>query len=371
MKKNLLVILLVGCLALVISGCNGNGATNSNGETINPLDDFLDLDPAVTDKVIKGQVVNSIGSLYDITETLAVKDYEIVDCHPYADNKVIVLYSGATDSMVRICDITNGKTVKEIKLEKIMVVNDADLIVVNNDFAYIKSMSGRVLIYLNLKVSEYSQIIMEEVPTTLLMPGEGDIFYYTLKGDGNIYQYISDTGNSFSAFDAGNMVDSIGLEYVVQGGNTLIVYVESQGYTGYAMLSLEMQELSPLEIIEGKFYYDGSEYVYSSVDESPVLYIYDPMTPRLAVEFKLDYAEEVKDVRLCKYSTCFLTLREEKDDLYVRYYSFSEGVLKNEIVLEDTSIKSTHDFENSSMVLINTDEKVYIWNTEIIEKVLE
>lgn len=371
MKRKLLALLLIGCMALVIGGCDGNGGTNSNGETKNPLDDFLNLDPVITDKVIMGQAVNSIGSLYDVTEVLAVENYEIADCHPYSENKVIVLYVGAKDSFVRICDITNGKTVKEIKMENIIIVKDADLVVVNNDFAYIKELSGRVLIYLNLKVNEYSQIVMEEEPVSFLMPGEGDVFYFTLKNDCNIYQYIAETGNSFSVFDAENMVKSIDLEYVVQGGNTLIVYVESEGYTGYAMLSLEMQDLSPLEIIEGKFYYNGNEYVYSALEESPVLYIYDPMTPRLAVEFKLDYAQEVRDVRLCKYSACFLTIREDNNDLYIRYYSLSDGVLKNEIVLTNANITNIYDFENSNMVLVNTDEKVYIWNTEIIEKVLE
>lgn len=371
MRRNLLNILIIGCMALVVSGCNGGGSTNSNGETKNPLDDFLDLDPAITDKVIVGEAVNDIGSLYDISEVLELENYDIVDCHPYSENEVMVLYSGEVDSLVKICDITSGKSDKEIKLEKVTLTRGADLVVVSQDFAYIQELSGKMLIYLDVKVEEFSQIVMDTDPDTLLMPGEGDAFYYTLKEDCNIYQYIAENGNSFSAFDATGMVDSISLEYVVQGGNTLIVYVESDGYTGYAMLSLEMQELSPLEIIEGEFYYDGSEYVYSAMTDSPVLCIYNPMTPRLAVEFELDYLEETKNVRLCKFSTCFLTLRKENADSYLRYYSFTDGVLKNEIVLEDTKIDETFDFENSNMVLINTDEKIYIWNTEIIEKVLE
>ena len=57
--------------------------------------------------------------------------------------------------------------------------------------------------------------------------------------------------------------------------------------------------------------------------------------------------------------------------MYIRYYSLSDGVLKNEIVLTNANITNIYDFENSNMVLVNTDEKVYIWNTEIIEKVLE
>ena len=52
MRKNLLKALVIGCMALVISGCNGNVSTDSNGETKNPLDDFLDLDPVITDKVM-------------------------------------------------------------------------------------------------------------------------------------------------------------------------------------------------------------------------------------------------------------------------------------------------------------------------------
>ena len=65
-------------------------------------------------------------------------------------------------------------------------------------------------------------------------------------------------------------------------------------YTGYAMLSLEMQELSPLEIIEGDFYYDGNEYVYSAMSNSPVLYIYNPMTPRVSKEFKIENSKEIE-----------------------------------------------------------------------------
>lgn len=371
MRKNLLKALVIGCMALVISGCNGNVSTDSNGETKNPLDDFLDLDPVITDKVIVGQAVNEIGSLYDISEILELEDYKLLDCHPYAEDKVMVLYSGAEDSLVKICDITNGKSVKEIKLDNVSLTDGANLTVVSEDFAYIQEISGKMLIYLNVKVGEFSQVFLDKNPESFLMPGEGDVFYYTLNDDCNIYQYIADNGNSFSAFDATNMVDSLRLEYVVEGGNTLIVYVESEGYTGYAMLSLEMQELSPLEIIEGDFYYDGNEYVYSAMSNSPVLYIYNPMTPRLAVEFKLDHQEEVRNVSLCKFSTCFLTLREEESETFLRYYSFTEGVLKNEIAFENTAIKEIFDFENSNMILINTDEKIYIWNTEIIENVLE
>lgn len=371
MRKNLLKLLIIGCMALVISGCNGDISTDSNGETKNPLDEFLDLDPVVTNKVIAGQAVNEIGSLYDITEVLELENYKILDCHPYSEDKVMVLYSGEKDSLVKICDITNGKSVKDIKLDKVILSEGADLTVVSEDFAYVQEFSGKLLIYLNVKVGEFSKIFMDQNPETLIMPGEGDAFYYTLMNDCNIYQYIADNARSFSAFDATGMVDSIRLEYVVQGGNSLIVYVESEGYTGYAMLSLEMQELSPLEIIEGEFYYDGSEYVYSATTDSPVLYIYNPMTPRLAVEFKLDYLAETKNVSLCKFSTCFLTLREENANSYLRYYSFTDGVLKNEIVLENVKINETYDFENFDIILINTDEKIYIWNTEIIENVLE
>ena len=371
MRRNLLKLLLIGCVTLTISGCGVNQSTNSNGETKNPLDNLFDVDPVVTDQIIMGQALNDIKSLYDVTDVLNVENYEIADCHPYSENKLVVLYVGEKDSFVRICDISNGKTSKEIKLDSVTITKDADLHVVSNDFAYISAFSGKVLIYLNLKVGSHTQIFMEKSPASFLMPGEGDAFYYTLEDDCNIYQYVADTGNSFSAFDAGNMVDSISLEYLVQGGNTLIVYVESQGYTGYAMVSLEMQELSPLEIIEGEFYYDGNEYVYTALDDRPVLYIYDPMTPRLAVEFKLDYLEEIKTVSLCKYSNSFLTLREEADNYYLRYYSFSDGVLKNEILLEDVNVDAIFDFKDSNIILINTDEKIYIWNSEIIEKVLE
>lgn len=371
MRKNLLKLLIIGCMALVISGCNKNVSSDSNGETKNPLDDFLNLDPVITDSIIAGEKVNDIGSLYDVTETLQLENYKLLDCHPYSENKVMVLYSGEKDSLVKICDITSGKSLKEIKLDKVSLTDGANLTVVSEEFAYVQEFSGKMLIFLNVKVGEFSQIFMDKNPESLLMPGEGDVFYYTMKDNCNIYQYITENGNAFSAFDATGMVDSIRLEYLVEGGNTLIVYVESEGYTGYAMLSLEMQELSPLEIIEGEFYYDGNEYVYSAMSDSPVLYIYNPMTPRLAIEFKLDYTQETKDVRLCKFSTCFMTLREDKADTYLRYYSFTEGVLKNEIALENVKVKETFDFENSNIILINTDDKIYIWNTEIIENVLE
>ena len=371
MRKKILKLLIIGCITFVLAGCNGNVSTDSNGETKNPLDNFLDLDPVVTDKFIAGQAVNEIGSLYDITETLELEGYKLLDCHPYAEDKVMAIYSGLEDSLVQICDITNGKAVKTIIMDKVLLADGADLNVVSDDFAYIQELSGKMLIYINVKVGEFTQVFMDKNPESILMPGEGDAFYYTLEDDCNIYQYIADTGNSFSAFDATNMVDYLSLKYVVEGGNTLIAYVESEGYTGYAMLSLEMQELSPLEIIEGEFYYDGNEYVYSAMSDNPVLYVYNPMTPRLAVEFKLDYLEETKNVSLCKFSTCFLTLREENSVSYLRYYSFTDGVLKNEIILDNANIKELFDFENSSIILINTDDKIYIWNTEIIENVIE
>jgi hypothetical protein len=88
MRKNLFKILLIGCIALVLGGCKGNVSTDSNGETKNPLDDFLDLDPVITDKIIAGQTVNDIGSLYDITEILELEEYKLLDCHPYAEDKL-------------------------------------------------------------------------------------------------------------------------------------------------------------------------------------------------------------------------------------------------------------------------------------------
>lgn len=376
MKKKAIICFLVGLMTVLATGCNGNRTTNSNGETKNPLDDFLDLDPVVTDRVIIGEAVNDIESLFDITGKITEKEYDIIDSHPYSEDEIMVLYSGTSDSLIRIYNIGNGKVAKEIRLKDTILSKDADLNVVSESFSYIVEHFGEKLIYVNVKVSEYTEVVMDKTPESMLVVGEGDVVYYTIKDDCNIYQYVKDTGKSFSAFDATDMVDSISLKYMVSGGNTFIVNVSSEGYSGYALVSLENQELEPLEIVEGEFYYDGSEYVYSAVENIAALYIYDPMTPRLKTEFRLDQPEETRDVRLCRYSSCFLTLCKETSGDKLRFYNLTEGVLENVLELSQFETKETHDFPDSPIVMISCldrdgAKKVLIWNTEIIEKIIE
>ncbi len=376
MRKRILGCVVIGSLALCVYGCNGHVSAGNNPDNTEPTEEEQ-TNPSIFDNIIAGESVNEINSLFDFTGLLKQEEYTLITACPYDENELLAVYTSGKGALVKSFDISNGDEELDIEMSDITVSDTAVINAVNEDFAYILDIAGRNLIYLDLHDKSCSVIELEETPDSIAVMGEGEQVFYTLPDDCNVYQYTKETGNRISVFDAYGLVDSIQVKYVVGGTNTLIVKVDSDNYSGYASLSLELQELSPLEDMTGEILYSGDEYVYTSVDKEAAIVIYNPMTPRLLKEFYLEDVKELQDIHLFKDTSYLVTKVESSKETVIRLYNIDKGIMENMLTLDASQdisdIKFCTETNNVIIELSDTKEgrRILIWNTEIIDKIIE
>lgn len=377
MRKRVLSCIIIGSMALCVCGCKGQVSAGNNPDNPDLPTEEEQTEPSIFDNVIAGDSINEINSLFDFTGELAQNnDYILITACPYDENELLAVYASETESLVKSFDVSNADEKFKLEIPDIVINADAVLNVVNENFAYILDSSNRNLIYLDLNNKSYKVIELSEVPDSIVVMGEGEQFFYTLPDDCNVYQYTRDTGNRISVFDAYGLVDSIQIKYVEEGSNTLIVKVDSDNYSGYASLSLELQEITPLEEMSGELLYSGDEYVYTSPGNDAAIFIYNPMTPRLLKEFYLESAQELRNIRLFRNTPYIITKVDEGKETVIRLYNINEGIMENILTLDASqNISDLRFYSNTNNVMLKLEDtegcRILIWNTEIIDKILE
>ncbi len=376
MKKNILLLLTMGIIITAMTGCRDTstaGADPESVETTSKEQETSEL--TIFDQVIAGEAVNDIESLYDFTDTARVQDYYAVGACPHGEDMIMVLYANEEASMCVVYDITNGKEKERIEMDVALSLK-AKPVGVSSDFAYIREDNG-VLIYLDWKNNQYEVVQLDDEPESLLMLGEGEAVYYTVSDDCNIYNYIHGSNNCYSIYDGSDVVDSLELRYLISAGTSIILHVESEGYTGYAQLSIEMQELTVFDGLSGELIYNDNEYIYTVPEKQDSILIYNPMTPRVIKEFRVENPEEICNLTLYSEEGLFLTQVEEENEKVIRFYDLNNGILKNQLVIpSEYKVIGVDYFENSLCVLVegrieNGEYRMLIWNTDIIEEILE
>lgn len=377
MRKQIMGLMVTGSLALCICGCDGQVSAGNNPDNQDFPTEETETNPTIFDNIIAGEPVNEIESLYDFTELLQRDDLTLITACPLDDNELLAVYSGDNTSLIASYDVSSGDEEFKVEMKDIVIAKDAVVNAVNEDFAYIMDVNNENIIYFDLHDKSYEVIELEHIPDSIVIMDEGEQFFYTIEGDCNVYQYTTATGNRISVFDASDMVEDIEVKYVVAGSNTLIVEVSSDNYSGYASLSLELQEFSPLEDMSGELLYSGNEYVYTSPEKEATIIIYNPMTPRLFKEFYLDNIAEINNIRLFKDTPYIISKVEDDTETVLRFYNIDKGIMENILTLDVSDCVSDIEFYSSTNnVMIKIDDrsegcKILIWNTEIIDNIIE
>lgn len=381
MVKKTIVIIMVGLLGVSVWGC---GYTSVNDKPNDIIIDTETKDEELTifDNIIVGTSINEIESLYDITEELEIEGYEIITSCPYSENEILVVYSGEDSTKIMSHNISTMKNKYDIEMEDVSLSADLEMKCVTKEFAYILDKNSGELIYIDVSHEEYEiiQVAQDDqinkIPKSVVVMDEGEQCFYTVDNDYNIYQYNKEIGNSFSVFDASGQVDSIEVCYVIPGGNTLIVDIVTDEYSGYARVSLENQELLIMEDVEGELLYGGDLYAYKSTEKPATLVLYNPMTPRLTMEFSLEKEEELNTVTFFEEAEHILSYTEDREGTTIRFYNVSEGIMENIITIPtEYEILLVDFYAEKENVLVHTTQnnnyKVLIWNTQIIEKIIK
>lgn len=377
MRRSVIILLLIGIIITVFCGCHNSNTAGS--EPVSMEDGTISEqetdEPTIFDQIVAGEIVNELGSMFDFSQIIKVQEYYAVGACVYGENELMVLYAGDECSAVMVYDISTGKEKKRIEMD-IALSLLAKPVCVSKEFSYICEAEGK-FIYLDWKNKKYEEVILDNVPESYLMLGEGESIYYTVEDDCNVYVYIYGSERCYSVYDGSDALDSLELEYLVYAGTSIIITVESEGYSGYALLDLEMQELTVFDSLAGELIYCDKEYIYTSPEKPNSILLYDPMTPRVSKEFRIENNEEIKDLIFYKNEGQFLTKVTEDEDTVIRLYDLEAGILKNCIVIpKEYLVDKVECFPNSSCVYIEgrTDKGEYIpliWNTDIIDEILE
>ncbi len=374
-------ICCVGLASLMVMGLTGCKDRTVNSSVEQPTD-FTDEtpttedEPTIFDKIIEGSLVGDSIALYDITSGYEKEGYTMDSAAGYADNDVAILYSGSSDSLIAAYNISNGKESKKIELKDTVVSTDSVFTVVTDEFAYVYDEKNSTFYYINIKAEKYEAVAVDFKPDTYIVTNGGDNILYTLKNDCNIYQYIKETGNSVSIYDASDEVDDIALVYDEMDGDTIIADVLSEEYNGYVTISVELQSLTKMTEVTGSLYYTGDEYIYTSKDYDKSVCVYNEQKPRIESTFRLEEADELKDLTLYEGAPYLMSKVKKNDGLLIRFYDVNQGIMNNYVTLP-----AEYEFINASYIQVNKELciqardnsnhlAVFIWDIEAVTDVI-
>lgn len=376
MSAKRIILLTSIILGIFITGCEHSTTASKEPESSDEVTKETETDePTIFDQIIVGEPIDDINSLYNFTEFAQIQDYYIVGACAYGEKMVAVLYSNDNSAKAIVYDYSNGKKKYEIDIDEGLSVAP-HMVAVSEEFSYVDDSEGRI-IYLNWNNESYDVVQLPDVPESMLVQGEGEAIYYTVKDDLNIYKYIFGSDNCYSIYDGSDAVDRMELRYLISAGTSIVLYVEAEGYTGYAQLSLELQELSIFDGLEGELIYNDNEYIYTTPDKEGIILLYNPMTPRVIKEFRIENPNEINNLVFYREEALFLTNVVEDDETVIRFYDLEGGILKNQIIIpKEFEFITAEYFEKSQCILLacrnNMGEyKIVIWNTEVIEEILE
>lgn len=368
MKKLRYAIMVCMCASLLMCGCEKK-SEDSNGQSSNEPSDIT-----IFDKVVAGKNVNDEKSLYDVTDTLELEDYEIVDVTPYEKEKILVVYNGESDSRIILYDLKDGDKEEDIKSH---VYSDNVIAgVTNSKAAYIYDKEQNIYETIDVKDGKIKEYALDFTPESMIISESGNRLFYTLKNDCKVYQYITETENTSEMFDGQDVADNILLKSIKNDDSVFVVYVDSQDYSGYAELNIEMQEINYFDEMEGNIHYTGEEYIYTPDKNGNTIIIYNEQTPRLVKQFTLESAEEIKDFQVYRGGPYVFSKQEDADRTIVRFYDIMGGIMLNSIEIDDDyAIISEYymsDFKAICLKTLYEDGTIHvlIWDYEAVSQMV-
>ncbi len=358
---------------ILLCGCSNTTSDKPvvPGETTTDIDDAT-----IFDKIINGEQINDTGSLYDCTGTFSMEGYSIVASGYYGEKYILVLYAGEKDSKVVAYQLSDGKEYKTISFDDIVFSKDAYIGYTGDGLTYVYDSDNSCFYYLHVKEKKYDLVTIDFNPKSMIVIDGGETILYTVENDCNIYEFIKETANSVSVYDASGETDDVVLKYIEADSDTLIVKTTSKEYTGYSSISMEMQEMSPIELTGDDLYYTGQEYIYTSATQPKNLAVYNVLRPRVYQIFMLEDRKEKDNLVVFSNGPKVLSMVDEDDATMLRFYNISAGIMENYVSVDGKyTINRISLMSEANNLFIETtdsngDYHILIWDITDVSEVI-
>lgn len=370
MKSGWKILVLTGCMAAaVLAGCSDKNSTISKPQ------EETKQDNTIFDKVIKGEPVGESGSLYNISDMLYKDGVYPDSVYGYGSRYILALYIGEEDAEVVAYDLTSGEEYKTVKIAK-KLSGEAYVKTTESGVAYVYDRDGRLFMLLNVKSAKYNEYELDFTPEDMLITDSGNRIYYTLKDDVCVYQYITETGQSTTAYDAQDSLDSISLVSMGSDDSTLIIRASTPISNGYAKLSVEMQEIESLSDYNRDLYYEDGLYVYTTDNYAKAVCVHDEQKPRTFVKFTLENEAELDSMQVYPDGPNIFTMSQDDDNTVIRFYNISAGIMENQDVIPaGYTVESVSYMRELKAVCINVKDSTgapntVVWDVEAISDIV-
>lgn len=362
-------------VVLLFAGCKDG--TQKVDQTEAEDENNKEDEPTIFDKIIVGARLDKDKPLYDFTDTVTMDGYEIICQTPYGDNNILVLYSGEEDSMAISYNISKGKAKNEITIDETIFSEGTVMTLTEDGVPCIYDAEKSVFCVLDIKAEKYKYHELSFTPETMIVTDGGESILFTKDGDCNVYQYMSETENVVSVYDATDEVYKILLKSMESDDNTLIVRISSDEYVGYARLSIELQEITRFEEEMDSIFCVGSEYIITKKELEKSVQVYTELKPRIFQWFTMEDPKELENFVVYPGSPYILTCVSEKDTNLLRFYSVADGIMVNYVYLSDEyTIEKAEYLNENGLLSIQCTTKdgnrcIIIWDVEAVNDVIK
>ena len=231
---------------------------------------------------------------------------------------------------------------------------------------YVYDKDNRLYLQLNIKGSKYTAYELDFTPEDMLVTDSGNRIYYTLDKDVRVYQYITETGQSAVAYDAGERLDSIELVSMGSDDSTLIIKASTPISNGYAKLSIEMQEIESLSGYDKDLYYEDGLYIYTSDSYARAVCVYDELKPRTFVKFTLENEAELGNMYIYPDGPNIFTIAGGDNGSEIRFYNVSAGIMENhDVIPKGYTVENVSYMRELKAVCISVKDSDGVTNTLI------
>lgn len=369
-KKHYIQILTILALTLsVLTGCDKQAEVNGQAETEAPKTIF--------DRVIMG--TNSVDSpdLYNITDDIQDKEYDIKAITPIGTDEFVVAYKNTDTLVLKIYDIKDGNIIKDSDVE-LKTGDELSFIEKSND-SYIGVMdkdNNRIYVFdKDLKLL-YNAEIDKNCTSLLVCPDYGRIFY-TLKNDSSLYSYILDSKVSAVWFTPVQKFKDFKIVDIAEDNNTLITSYNLNGHIMFSTVSIEEQEFNTLNITDCTIQVAGNDYLVFYPGKNDYVKVYNKSMPRVITTFNLDFQVELDNLKAFGGGPYLITSMKQDDNYICRFYNIKEGILAGSLtfdnkinVISDTSLSEDGQTAILSVKGSNT-VNYYLWDLSVNDNVLQ
>ena len=360
MKSVRKALALTGCIAItVLTGCTAVKSTTNKPQ------EETKQENTIFDKVIKGEPVGESTALYNVSEMLYKNGISPDSVYGFGNKYIMALYIGEDMREVVTYDLSSAEVYKTVNITE-NLSGSSYVATTESGVPYVYDKDNRLYLQLNIKGSKYTAYELDFTPEDMLVTDSGNRIYYTLDKDVRVYQYITETGQSAVAYDAGESLDSIELVSMGSDDSTLIIKASTPISNGYAKLSIEMQEIESLSGYDKDLYYEDGLYIYTSDSYARAVCVYDELKPRTFVKFTLENEAELKNMYIYPDGPNIFTIAGDDNGSEIRFYNVSAGIMENhDVIPKGYTVENVSYMRELKAVCISVKDSDGVTNTLI------